>query len=121
MPTPADYKLAADLFDAGLAPKRVTRQEYQDGPVYWWGQREKWEPWRDIRSVWHLLLRYGIACFTTSRGEWGLLRPRSALLPEFVAYASSDADIPRAIAQMALKIARYEVVKDGRNTSMPHQ
>ena len=53
--------LATALYDAGLAPRNVQRQEYRDGTIFWWGDAKKWQPWADIAAVWHLILRFRIS------------------------------------------------------------
>ena len=97
--------LAQALYDASLSPPGTTRLEAMDGPFFYRADRGRWEPWRRIGDVWHLVLRFHLEiCWIVEANGTPVAQIWPYRGPKF-GIAATQADIPSAIAHLALRLA----------------
>ena len=104
MATIEQVALAQRLYDVGLAPKGVTLQNYMDGPVFWWGETRKWEPWRSWDAVAHLIEKYSMGIYQHEQWEITAIGAHGDGLRLFRAKAENFSGVPAAVARLALQL-----------------
>ncbi len=103
--------LAAALEQAGLMPPGVQRQDYADLSVWWRGNTQRWQPWRNIGDVWHLVTGFGLDICAPRHGstQWRIQQLYDDGPDE---YADTIAAIPAAICRLALRLAAQHTEGD---------
>lgn len=91
--------LADALYAAGLAPPGTYLVSWPGGHRYHREAEKDWRPWCDIEAVWHLVASFDVDIIAAALEVYAGGEHESA---------ADWADMPAAIARLALRLSRHD-------------